>query len=157
MHLTIDFDQIHTGPQNKHPVIRVNLNGKDLYQGSVTNLYTEIEALDSNTLRIYFENKTHQDTACDQHGNIVNDMNFTVSSISVDGVEFKELLWKGKYISQDQTFAGCLFFGPAGHYEIVFDYPILKWRLREQGQPGWEQDYHYYETACKILDKLPGP
>jgi hypothetical protein len=156
MQLEITFNEIHTGPRNLDPAIRATFNGADLYQGCVANLSLEVDADDSNTLRIYFENKTGEDTATDNQGNIVTDMNFTLASIRVDRVEFGNLLWKGKYVAGDQTFPGCLFFGPNGYYEITFDYPVLKWQLRERNEPGWEQDYHYYETACKILNKLPG-
>jgi hypothetical protein len=156
MHLEITFDQINKGPRVLDPVIRATFNGKDLYQGYLANLSMKVDDQESNTLWIYFENKTAEDTATDEHGNIVNDMNFTLASVRVDRIEFGALLWKGQYIAGEQTFPGCLFFGPKGYYEIVFDYPILKWQLRERNEPGWEEDYHYYETACKILNRLPG-
>jgi hypothetical protein len=156
MLVEITFEQINRGPRNLDPVIRASLNGFDFYQGSVSTLCMELKSQDSNTLRIYFTNKTNQDTATDPNGNIISDMNFTLFGIKVDGIDFGHLLWNGKYISGDQTFPGCLFFGPQGYYEITFDYPVLKWQLQQRNEPGWEQDYHYYETACKILNKLPG-
>jgi hypothetical protein len=156
MLVEITFEKINKGPRNLDPAIRASLNDCDFYQGSVSTLCMELESQDSNTLRIYFANKTNQDTATDSNGNIVSDMNFTLSGVRVDGIDFGHLLWNGKYISEDQTFPGCLFFGPQGYYEITFDYPVLKWQLQQRNEPGWEQDYHYYETACKILNKLPG-
>lgn len=156
MLVEIKFEKINTGPAGKQPAIRTSLNGHEFYQGPVKDLCQEFEPAASNALRIYFDNKTPQDTQIDTQGNIVSDMNFTLASICVDRIEFGSLLWQGQYVSSQETFPACLFFGPAGYFEITFDYPILKWQLQQRNEPGWEQDYHYYETACKILSKLPG-
>lgn len=156
MQIEIKFDNINQGPRNIMPAIRLNLNGQDFYRGTVTDLSMFVPEQDQNLLRIYFENKTDLDTTVNTNGTIINDLNFTLSSIKIDQVNFGDLLWQGKYVTNNQIIQPCLFFGPAGYYEITFDHPVLKWQLQQQNQPGWEKDYEYYERAWKILKKLPG-
>jgi len=156
MTLNIKFKKINPGPRSIDPLIKLELNGHDIYHGKVlSEIVQECEFSTENTLRIYFVNKTDLDTAVD-NGCIVDDMSFELDEIVINEVKFGDLLWIGKYHSGQQVFDGCLFFGPKGYYEISFQTPVLKWQLKTQHEssgtdPNWEEDYNYYTTACKIL------
>jgi hypothetical protein len=157
MTLNIKFKKINLGPRNIDPLIKLELNGHNIYYGKVLSEITqECKLLTTNTLRIYFVNKTDLDTEVD-NDQIINDMSFELDEIVIDNVKFGDLLWIGKYHSEHHVFDGCLFFGPKGYYEISFQSPVLKWQLKTQHEskgsdPTWEEDYNYYITACKILD-----
>lgn len=157
MNLNIKFKNIQTGPRNINPMIRVVLNDACVYDGVVNDVDVECNVSNANKLQIFFVNKTNSDTEVNDAGKIISDMCFELEEVSADSIKFEDLLWSGKYKTADTEINGCLFFGPAGYYEINFEYPILKWKLKTKhnltgNDPNWEEDYNYYIQACKILD-----
>lgn len=163
MNLHLRFCNINNGPNNKTPQIAVSINNNKIYTGTVEpHLDIECEDLpaDSHNVNIEFLNKSGEDTAVDSNGNIVNDMNFELDSVVIDGVDLEELKWEGVYHAQDgQQFAGCMFFGPLGTLSIPFEIPALKYKLKIRNSktdcdPDWEVDYNYYERACQILEQI---
>ena len=95
----------------------------------------------------------------DDLGKIINDMNFEISKIIVDNIDFEDLIWNSTYVFKDQIIEKCLFFGPNGKFIINWKMPVLKWFLETQHQlknndPNWEEDYEYYIEACKILKQI---
>ena len=161
MKLQFVFENINTGPNNKVPEIEIKLNSKSLYLGHVQELiHAEDLGQDSNLLEIAFLNKQFSDTKCDEHNNIVEDMNFSLQRIVIDNYDLEELIWQGQYVTpNNQTYSACLFFGPVGQFELRFDSPILKWILKsrhekQQNDPNWEEDYNYYVNACILLNSL---
>lgn len=162
MQLTFNFENINLGPNNKLPEIKITINSATIYVGAVTENITldQISTLDNNLLEIVFLNKEHSDTVCNQSGDIINDMNFSLTKIIIDNNDLEELIWQGQYCSlNNDVYPSCLFFGPPGRFKLLFDYPILRWILKvrnelNQNDPNWEEDYNYYITACKILNSL---
>lgn len=157
MNLNIKFKNIQTGPRNIDPVIKVLFNDACIYNGIVKDLDVECNVSNANKLQIFFVNKTNCDTSVDNTGKISSDMCFELEEIFADSISFEDLLWSGKYYTDVTEIDGCLFFGPVGYYEINFEYPILKWKLKTKhditgSDPNWEEDYNYYVQACKILD-----
>lgn len=161
MKLHFEFENINLGPNHKFPEIAINVNSELLYKGLVQehiNLNAQNQSV--NQVEIIFLNKQNLDTECDSNGGIVSDMNFSIRRIVIDDYDLEELIWQGQYRAHDnQIYPGCLFFGPAGQFELEFENPVLKWILKtrhekNQNDPNWEEDYNYYITACKILSNL---
>jgi hypothetical protein len=160
MKLHFEFDNINCGPNNRVPVIDLRLNQQTLYYGPVV-CELDLNSVDDPTscLEIVFVNKDPSDTVCDTNGTITSDMNFCLKKIVIDNIDFEELIWQSKYVCEDQTYNGCLFFGPKGRFVIDFEYPVLRWMLKTRHSingldPNWEEDYNYYVNACKILNNL---
>lgn len=143
---------------DKQPMVSVNINGVVLTEDSVKReMNLNFQAEESNTLAIYFINKEDGDTITDSQGKIVDDMNFELDSVIIDGLDIKDLKWQGRYHTNGDVLPSCLFFGPKGHYELFFKYPVLKWtleqnHLKNQNDPSWEEDYNYYMEAWKRLN-----
>ena len=157
MNIILNFDSINLGSNNKIPEIAVTVNGVTLYTGIVESIINfDTDADGEVILRIEYINKLGTDTVVDSNGAIVTDMNFTLASITVDSIAFEELIWNSVYVAEDNTYPNCLFFGPAGYFEIKFTVPVLAWLLKTRNDknnndPNWEEDYNYYVKACKIL------
>lgn len=162
MQLTFNFEKINLGPNNKRPEIKITINNATIYVGVVKDsiMLDQISSLDNNQLEIAFLNKEHSDTVCNQTGDIIDDMNFSLSKIIIDDNDLEELIWQGQYCSlNNDVYPSCLFFGPPGRFDLLFEYPILRWILKvrndlNHNDPNWEEDYNYYTTACKILNNL---
>lgn len=162
MQLTFNFEKINLGPNNKRPEIKITINNATIYVGVVKDSITldQISSLDNNQLEIAFLNKEHSDTVCNQSGDIIDDMNFSLSKIIIDDNDLEELIWQGQYCSSNNdVYPSCLFFGPPGRFDLLFEYPILRWILKvrnnlNHNDPNWEEDYNYYTAACKILNSL---
>lgn len=157
MNLNIKFKNIQKGPRNIDPLIKIVLNDNCIYNGTVKNVSIDCHVSCNNKLQIFFVNKTNNDTGVDNTGKIISDMCFELEEVQVDLIEFEDLLWTGKYYTADTEIDGCLFFGPSGYYEINFETPILKWKLKTKHNltghdPNWEEDYNYYIQACNILE-----
>lgn len=157
MNINLTFDNINLGINNKIPEISIVVNNKNLYNGVVgSNINVVADSSDIMCLQIHYTNKTDSDTVVDSNGSIVSDMNFTLESIVIDDINFEELIWNSSYITKDNVYPGCLFFGPSGYFEINFTSPVLPWLLKTRNDknnndPNWEEDYNYYVKACKIL------
>ena len=158
MQLTCKFKNIQSNNVGKSPCIIVKVNNNNVYSGPVIpTLSCELELKSNNNITISFVNKLPEDTTVDEYGNVTSDVCFELDDIAVDGESFGDMLWKqGGYTSNNEHVPGCLFFGPAGSYEIEFIIPLLRWKLKTNHElhgndPDWETDYTFYTTACNIL------
>lgn len=157
MKIDISFKDINCGNDGKVPIIQILWQNHSVYHGEIKTITFDVEPVQQATLEIEFANKTPDDTICDQHGQILYDMNFSLDSIAIDHEPMKELMWDGDYISSDgNSYSGCLFFGPAGRYQCQIKLPLLRWRLERNhringNDPDWQRDYEFYQRACKIL------
>ena len=89
----------------------------------------------------------------------MQDLNFELEKIIIDGLDLKNLIWESRYVAGDDTIESCLFFGPKGYWEIKFESPILRWWLKtnhdkNKNDPTWETDYNFYEKVCQKLNKI---
>ena len=159
MSLEFKFKNINSLP-NKKPACRIELNGVTVFTGDVEqHIKVDAETKSSNVLRIFFENKKHNDTTVNEHDEIVQDLNFELERIMIDGLDLKHLIWESRYVAGDHTIESCLFFGPKGHWEMEFESPILRWWLKtnhdkNNDDPTWEADYNFYEKVCQKLNKI---
>ena len=155
--IEVSFKDINTF-NNKIPRIEIVLNEQVIYRGIVEEYITVSKFLwkaslggsaETNNVRIYFTNKTDKDTQVNEHKDIVNDLNFTLEKIAIDGVDVEHLIWESNYVTDNETIPSCLFFGPKGYFDFNFKLPILKWFLKTNNDknnkdPHWEQDYELY-------------
>ena len=145
---------------NKKPTCRIELNGNNIFSGEVQeHIILDVDTQDNNVLRIFFENKEGKDTILDNQQQIIQDLNFELEKIIIDGTDLKHLIWQSKYVTEDTVIDSCLFFGPKGYWELAFDSPILKWFLKtnhdkNNNDPTWETDYNFYEKVCQKLSKI---
>jgi hypothetical protein len=111
------------------------------------------------TLTISHINKKPEDTVV-ENGVIVRDRSFELEKIIIDGYDLEELVWESKFTAvSGEEYKSCLFFGPCGCYTLDFYNPILYWILKIRNEknhndPYWEEDYNYYQSACKILKQI---
>jgi hypothetical protein len=146
---------------NLSPSCKIFINHKEKYTGIVQE---KISISDDTTgkiqIEIEFIDKQPEDTIVDHQGNIVADKNFELDQIIVDGYSLNELIWDSQYTSVNgDVFVSCLFFGPAGKFQINLENPILPWLLKTRNDkynndPNWEEDYNYYITACNLLTQI---
>ena len=145
---------------NKEPICRIELNGNNVFSGEVKEHITvDTNTQSNNVLRIFFENKQNKDTILNNEQQIIQDLNFELEQVIIDGIDLKHLIWQSKYVAHDNVIDSCLFFGPKGYWELIFDSPILKWFLRtnhnkDNNDPTWETDYNFYEKVCQKLNKI---
>ena len=124
------FKNINTSTEKK-PTLAVVINDVKLLEAEVkTSMSTQFtERSGNNLLQVYFVNKQDSDTITDNQQNIMKDMNFELESVVIDGVDIKELVWGGTYVTAKEKIDSCLFFGPKGHFELQFemhfDFPIF--------------------------------
>jgi hypothetical protein len=154
MDLAFHFAQINA--YHGRPRISISLNNRLLYSGEVKQLIS-LKASDTYSgncsLRIEFINKNSEDTKV-VDGNIVCDKNFTLEKVIIDGCNLEELIWKSAYHCNNETINSCLFFGPAGYWELNFTYPILYWILSNRNEDGWYNDYCSYLKAWNKVKHL---
>lgn len=139
-----------------NPLCRIYLCHRLHYEGAVQESFDlNIDCRDSDCrLRIEHWGKLPQDTVV-ENGVIVRDRSFELSGIVIDGYDLKELIWQSSFFATDgRKFDSCLFFGPNGDFLLDFNQPILYWILKNRNEPGWEEDYRYYETACRLLTQI---
>ena len=145
---------------NKNPTCRIELNANNIFSGEVQeHIILDADTQDNNVLRIFFENKEGKDTILDNQQQIIQDLNFELEKLIIDGIDLQHLIWQSKYVAKDTVIDSCLFFGPKGYWELTFDSPILKWFLRtdhnkNNNDPTWETDYNFYEKVCQKLNKI---
>jgi hypothetical protein len=153
------FKNINTSTEKK-PTLAVVVNDVKLLEAEVkTSMSTQFtERSGNNLLQVYFVNKQDSDTITDDQQNIMKDMNFELESIVIDGVDIKELVWGGTYVTAKEKIDSCLFFGPKGHFELQFEMPVLRWTLEQNhlkngNDPNWQEDYNNYTEAWKRLNQ----
>jgi hypothetical protein len=156
MNITLEFSAIQ-----KLPECIVYINKQPKYQGPVIDVI-HIEHFDEGTmeLSIAFTNKKPEDTVVNSTGDIVEDKSFELDRIVIDKYDLEELKWESKYqASNGVVYNKCLFFGPPGEFIIHLENPILPWMLRtrhryKDDDPNWQEDYNYYDKACKLLEQI---
>lgn len=159
MNFKFAFKNINS-TNNKKPACRIELNGNNIFSGEVReHIILDVDTQHNNVLRIFFENKEGKDTILDNQQQIVQDLNFELEKIIIDGTDLKHLIWQSKYVTKDTVIDSCLFFGPKGYWELAFDSPVLKWFLKtnhdkNNNDPTWETDYNFYEKVCQKLSKI---
>lgn len=139
-----------------NPMCRIYLCQQLQYEGSVKDLFDfTVDCANTNCeLRIEHWDKQPKDTKV-ENGVIVRDRSFELASIRIDNYDLKELVWQSKFVAQDGTvYPSCLFFGPNGNFLLEFSQPVLYWILKNRNEPGWQEDYKYYETACRLLTQI---
>lgn len=161
MKIDLNFKNINT-VGSKMPEIAVELSGRVLYTGQIKDqIVLKTTAQDSKfDLKIYFTNKEPEDTIIDYLGNIIQDLNFELETISIDDIDLENLKWQSHYVHGSEiSIPGCLFFGPKGHWQLSAYLPILRWKLDTnhqllQNDINWEEDYNYYCQALCLLKNL---
>lgn len=146
---------------NQNPECSITVNNETQYYGPV-NECTEINInyVGPVVLEIAFTNKNPEDTVVNSEGNIIQDKNFELDKILIDGYSFDDLIWDSVYqATNNEVYKSCLFFGPPGKFVIEFDMPFLKWTLKTKhaknnNDPHWEEDYNYYMQAWNILQQI---
>jgi hypothetical protein len=140
------------------PKCKILLRGTELYSGPVLSDFEYQHDLPAGDCSIVIEhwNKHPTDTIV-QDGKIVRDKSFELDKIMIDDYDLEELIWQSEFQSQDgNVYPSCLFFGPNGKFVLNFHNPVLYWILKTRHEknnndPTWEQDYNYYQQACKML------
>ena len=146
---------------NNSPECNVTANGTSLYAGPVREkISINSTTLGEIFLQIAFTNKQPTDTVVDSSGTIVSDKNFELDKIIIDNYNIEELIWNSEYVADHgDVYSSCLFFGPPGKFTIKLENPVLPWILRTRHErngddPNWQEDYNYYDTACKLLAQI---
>jgi hypothetical protein len=95
-----------------------------------------------------------------ENGVIVRDRSFELERCVIDGYDLQELVWHSEFVADDgNVYKSCLFFGPNGEFRLDFENPALRWILRTRhkqnnNDPHWEEDFEYYQQACKRLQQM---
>lgn len=156
MKLQLKFKNIVDSP---HCVIR--MNEQELYRGvTPANFLNEFEQLESDcVLVIEHIDKLPSDTIVED-GKIIRDRSFELDQIIIDEYNLEELKWASEFRASDgAVYTSCLFFGPNGEFVLKFNNPVLRWILKTRHEKNnndlhWEEDYNYYQQACKILQQI---
>jgi len=143
------------------PKCKILVNDLELYSGPVLSdfEYNYPHTDGKCLLVIEHWDKLPSDTIV-QDGRIVRDRSFELDKIVIDEYDIEELIWNSEFLAQDgQTYPSCLFFGPTGKFILNFYNPVLHWVLKTRHEknnndPNWEEDYNYYQQACKILKQM---
>lgn len=152
MKITLYFKNIVE--YNGVPEIQVLVNSNVEYTGIVKDTVSLSTVVHGEyALAIKFTNKNPQDTLVED-GKIVKDKSFELDKIIIDDYSLDSLIWNSTYTANDgNCYPGCLFFGPAGQFEIKLASPILFWILQQQNPESnaWVNDYDCYMRAWNRL------
>ena len=156
MKLELQFNNIVDAPKCK-----IYIGSQELYCGIVLPRFEcEYTCPDGDCqLTIQHWDKLPSDTIV-QDSKIVRDRSFELEKIIIDGYDLEELVWESEFISDDgKIYSSCLFFGPNGKFQLNFHNPVLYCILKTRHEknhndPTWEQDYNYYQQACKLLTQI---
>jgi hypothetical protein len=137
------------------------MNDQELYRGvAPADFLNDFEQPESDcVLVIAHVDKQSSDTIV-KDGIIIRDRSFELDQITIDGYDLEELKWTSEFRAQDgAVYASCLFFGPNGEFVLKFSNPVLPWILKTRHEknnndPHWEEDYTYYQQACKTLQQI---
>jgi hypothetical protein len=143
------------------PKCKIFLGDQELYSGVVPPDYDRICELAEGDCQLIVEHfdKLPSDTIV-ENGAIVRDRSFELDKIIIDDYDLEELIWNSEFLAEDgSVYPSCLFFGPNGKFVLNFHNPILYWILKTRHEknnndPTWEEDYNYYQRACKILAQM---
>lgn len=156
MKLQLKFKNIVDSP---HCVIR--MNEQELYRGvTPADFLNEFEQSESDCILVVEHIDKHPSDTIVEDGKIIRDRSFELEQITIDGYNLEELKWASEFQAKDgAVYTSCLFFGPNGEFILKFNNPVLRWILKTRhdknnNDPHWEEDYNYYQQACKILQQI---
>jgi hypothetical protein len=95
-----------------------------------------------------------------EQGVIVRDRSFELERCVLDDYDLQELIWSSRFVAVGgEIYESCLYFGPNGEFQLDFENPPLRWILRTRhkrnnNDPHWEEDFDYYQQACKRLQLM---
>jgi hypothetical protein len=137
------------------------MNEQELYRGvTPADFLNEFEQSDSDCILVVEHIDKHPSDTIVEDGKIIRDRSFELEQITIDGYNLEELKWASEFRSKDgAVYTSCLFFGPNGEFILKFNNPVLRWILKTRhdknnNDPHWEEDYNYYQQACKILQQI---
>jgi len=156
MKLELKFKNIIDAPKCK-----ILLGNEELYSGIVLPVFEYNYSCQDGPCQLVIEHwdKLPSDTIV-QDEKIVRDRSFELDKIVIDDYDIEELIWTSKFLANDgKIYPSCLFFGPNGKFKLDFYNPVLYWILKTRHEknnddPNWEEDYNYYQQACKILTQI---
>jgi hypothetical protein len=156
MRLKLKFKSIVDAPKYK-----ILVNNVELYSGPAMSEFEYDYPCNEGQCSLVIEHwdKLPSDTIV-QDNKIVRDKSFELDQIIIDEYDIEELIWNSEFLAEDgQTYTSCLFFGPNGKFILNFYNPVLYWILKTRHEknnndPNWEEDYNYYQQACKILKQI---
>lgn len=156
MKILLQFKNIVDAPQ-----CRISINDQLLFSGIAQfNHVFEVDVpLGACRLTIEHWDKLPEHTVVEQ-GVIVRDRSFELERCVIDGYDLEELIWTSRFVATNgEMYRSCLYFGPNGEFQLDFENPILRWILQTRHEnnnndPYWEQDFEYYQQACKRLQLM---
>ena len=143
------------------PRCRILINDQVLFVG-ITQLQHAFDVEISEgvcRLTIVHHDKSPDHTIV-ENGVIVRDRSFELERCVIDGYDLQELVWHSEFVADNgAVYKSCLFFGPNGKFVLKFSNPVLPWILKTRHEknnndPHWEEDYNYYQQACKTLQQI---
>ena len=143
------------------PRCTIRINNHILFSGIVQPQYVFDVAVPQGTCRLTIEHwdKLPEHTIVEQ-GVIVRDRSFELERCVLDNYDIQELIWASCFVAADgAVYNSCLYFGPNGKFQLDFENPPLRWILRtrherDNNDPYWEEDFEYYQQACKRLQLM---
>jgi hypothetical protein len=141
-----------------NPMCRISLGDQELYNGVVEETF-DLSANVPNgpvSLTIDHWDKRPGDTIV-ENDTIIHDRGFELSRVVIDDYDIEELIWTSEFRALDgAVYSSCLYFGPNGKFVLELVNPVLYWILKlkhecNNNDPNWEEDYQYYQNACKLL------
>ena len=156
MKLQLTFNNIVDDPQCK-----ILINETLLYEGTAQSNYAFDLAVPEGSCRLTIVHcdKKPEHTIV-ENGTIVRDRSFEIAKCVIDGYDLQELIWLSQFVADSgEVYKSCLFFGPNGQFQLDFENPVLRWILqsrhkRDNNDSQWEQDFEYYQQACKLLQLI---
>ena len=143
------------------PCCTIRVNDQILFSGITQSehVFDVNVALGPCQLTIQHWDKLPEHTKV-EHGVIVRDRSFELERCVLDGYDLQELIWDSRFVADNgQVYESCLFFGPNGEFQLNFENPPLRWILHSRhksnnNDPHWEEDFEYYQQACKRLQLM---
>lgn len=143
------------------PRCTIRINNHILFSGIVQpqHVFDVVVPQDMCQLTIEHWDKLPEHTIVEQ-GVIVRDRSFELERCCLDGYDLQELIWLSRFVADNgEVYQSCLYFGPNGQFQLNFENPPLRWILRTRHErnnndPGWEEDFEYYQQACKRLQLM---
>jgi len=153
MLLTFKFKGIHNNPE-----MDIQIDDISYFRGPVdeqVNISIDKDYYVNFNLKIYFTNKNPNDTVIDNDGNIIEDKNFELDDIYIDNESIENYRWAGVYCFNENIIDSCLFFGPAGYFELTLAGPgNYKHIQTTTDYPDWKEQYENWVWAKQILKEL---
>ena len=150
MQLEFKFKNINNNPRYK-----IHINDQAVSDGKVIKLikiHTDIKPYTMFNIKIYFTNKDPLDTKVDQNKKIIEDKNFELEDIFIDGESIEDYRWEGEYHSGIDVLKPCLFFGPPGYFEIDIAGPGNYMHIKNTTTiPDWEEHFKLWTWSKQIL------